>query len=118
MSNTLPNVRIGSDVTIKARLKDAGVAIDWTGVTGVKACVYSDAQNAVSGRCACTVDENDHTLLLCEYAAQQPQYVGACRLILTCEYFGKTKTFDEPAFNFVEWTDEADGPELDVTGEE
>ena len=117
MSSTLPlpNVRVGSDVTIKARLNDAGVAIDWTGVTGVKACIYSDKQKAVSGRCACTVDESDHTLLLCEYDAKQPQYVGPCRLILQVVYFGKTKSFDKPAFNFVEWTDEVD---TEISGQE
>lgn len=113
-TTTLQNVRAASDITVKARLKDSGVALDWTGMTSVKACIYSDAQKAVAGSCTCSVDESDSTLLLCDYSAEKPQYLGVNRLIIQVKYEGKTKTYDAPAFNIVEWTDEVTDDEIEL----
>ena len=112
-TNTLPNVRASSDITVRARLRDSGVALDWTGMTSVKACIYSEKQKAVAGRCTCSVDESDSTLLVCEYSAEQPQYLGINRLIIQVKYDGKTKTYDKPAFNIVEWTEDIDPEDAD-----
>ena len=71
-SNSLPNVRTTSDLTIKVRLKDGGLAIDWTGLTDIKAWIYSDVQKAIAGRCTVSIDQADSTLLLCDYSAFKP----------------------------------------------
>ena len=47
---TLPNIRVGSDLTVRVRLKDGGVAIDWSTLTNIRAHIYSDAQRALAGR--------------------------------------------------------------------
>ena len=39
---TLPNIRVGSDLQVRVRLKDGGVAIDWSTLQNIKACIYSD----------------------------------------------------------------------------
>ena len=70
---TIPNVRATADITIKTRLKDGGTALDWGGMTDVKAWLYSDAQKALAGRCGVSGDQEDGTLLLCDYSAQKPQ---------------------------------------------
>ena len=62
---TLPNIRVGSDLQVRVRLKDGGVAIDWSTLQNIKACIYSDAQRALAGRCAFSIDEEDSTLLVC-----------------------------------------------------
>ena len=100
-SNSLPNVRTTSDLTIKVRLKDGGLAIDWTGLTDIKAWIYSDVQKAIAGRCTVSIDQADSTLLLCDYSAFKPQYLGVNRIIVQCKNEGRTKTYDTPALNFV-----------------
>ena len=100
-SNSLPNVRTTSDLTIKVRLKDGGLAIDWTGLTDIKAWIYSDEQRAIAGRCTVSIDQADSTLLLCDYSAFKPQYLGVNRIIVQCKNEGRTKTYDTPALNFV-----------------
>ena len=100
-SNSLPNVRTTSDLTIKVRLKDGGLAIDWTGLTDSKAWIYSDVQKAIAGRCTVSIDQADSMLLLCDYSAFKPQYLGVNRIIVQCKNEGRTKTYDTPALNFV-----------------
>ena len=106
---------------MNTRLKDGGVAIDWSSLSDVKAWLYSDAQKAIAGRCDVSIDATDGTKLVCQYAATKPQYLGVNRLIVQASYMGATKTYDKPAFNFVRWTgDQAgqqvtiDDPEVDV----
>ena len=118
---TLPNFRITADVHMNTRLKDGGVAIDWAGLTGIKAWVYSDPQKALAGRVDVTIDSEDSTVLACTYPASRPQYLGVNRLIIQASYMGSVKTFDKPVFNFVARTaDQAgeqiviDDPEVDV----
>ena len=47
---TLPNIRVGSDLQVRVRLKDDGVAIDWSTLQNIKACIYSDVQMDLAGR--------------------------------------------------------------------
>ena len=118
---TLPNIRVSSDLTVKLKLKDGGVALDWSTLSNIKVSIYSDAQRALAGRCSASIDEDDATLLVCTYAANKPQYVGVNRVVVSAKYMNETKTYDKPAFNFVRWTDDQagqtitiDDPDIDV----
>ena len=111
---TLPNIRVSSDLTVSVRLKDNGVAIDWSTLNNVKASIYSDAQRALAGRCGVSVDAEDPTVLVCQYAANKPQYVGVCRIVVSAKYMGETKTYDKPAFSFVRWTADQDGEQITI----
>ena len=97
------------------RLKDGGLAIDWSGLTGIKAWLYSDAQKAISGRFDVSVNQEDHTLLKCDYSATKPQYLGVNRIIIQAKYNGRTKTYDKAIFNFVPRTSDVPG---DITIDE
>ena len=112
---TLPNIRVSSDLTVKVRLKDGGVAIDWSTLSGIRALIYSDAQKAMAGRCVVTVDAEDATLLVCQYAANKPQYIGVNRIVISATYLGEMKTYDKPALNFVRWTDDQAGQEITIS---
>ena len=112
---TLPNIRVSSDLTVKVRLKDGGVAIDWSTLSGIRALIYSDAQKAMAGRCVVTVDAEDATLLVCQYAANKPQYIGVNRIVISATYLGEMKTYDKPALNFVRWTDDQAGEEITIS---
>lgn len=111
---TLPNIRVSSDLTVRVRLKDGGVAIDWSTLTKIKASIYSDAQRALAGRCDVSIDAEDSTLLVCSYAANKPQYVGVNRIVVSAKYMGETKTYDKPAFNFVRWTADQEGEQITI----
>ena len=111
---TLPNIRVSSDLTVSLTLKDGGVAIDWSTLDNIKVSIYSDAQRALAGRCTASVDEEDNTLLVCQYAASKPQYLGINRVIVQATYMGETKTYDKPAFNFVRWTDDQEGQTITI----
>lgn len=106
---TLPNVRTSSDITVRARLKDGGIYIDWTSLSEVKAYIYSDNQRALAGRCDVSVDGSDSTVLVCTYAATKPQYPGVNSLIVRGTYMGRMKTYDAKAFNLVNRTTEVPG---------
>ena len=109
---TLENVRACSDITMKVRLKDNGVAVDWSGLTDIKALVYSDDQKAVAGRCAVSVDSEDPTVLVCLYAATKPQYLGVNSIIVRAKYMGREKTYDKQAVNIVARTAELEGEQV------
>ena len=113
-TSTLPNIRVSSDLTVRLKLKDGGVAVDWTTLTNIRASIFSDAQRAKAGRCDVSVDETDHTVLVCEYSANKPQYLGVNRVIVSCTYEEETKTYDKPAFNFVRWTDDQAGQQITI----
>ena len=51
-TSTLPNIRVSSDLTVRLKLKDGGVAVDWTTLTNIRASIFSDAPRAKAGRCA------------------------------------------------------------------
>lgn len=111
---TLPNRRVGSDLTVRLKLKDGGLAIDWSTLSRIKAFLYSDAQRAMAGRCDVSVDGDDPTILVCRYASTKMQYLGVNRIIVQCYYMGETKTYDKPALNFVRWTSDQEGEELTI----
>lgn len=111
---TLPNIRVSSDLTVKVRLKDGGVALDWSSVTDIRAYIYSDAQKAMAGRCTFAVDREDETLLLCDYAATKPQYLGINRIVIQAKYDARTKTYDKPCFSFVPRTADVAGEEITI----
>ena len=111
---TLPNIRVSSDLTVKLKLKDGGVALDWSTLQNIKVSIYSDAQRALAGRCGASIDAEDPTLLVCTYAANKPQYVGVNRVVVSAKYMGETKTYDKPAFNFVRWTDDQAGEQITI----
>ena len=111
---TLPNIRVSSDLTVKVRLKDGGVAIDWSTLSSIRALIYSDAQKAMAGRCVVTVDAEDATLLVCQYAATKPQYIGVNRIVISATYMNEMKTYDKPALNFVRWTDDQAGEQITI----
>lgn len=111
---TLPNIRVSSDLTVKLKLKDGGVALDWSTLQNIKVSIYSDAQRALAGRCSASIDAEDPTLLVCTYAANKPQYVGVNRVVVSAKYMGETKTYDKPAFNFVRWTDDQAGEQITI----
>ena len=112
---TLPNIRVSSDLTVELKLKDGGVAIDWSTLSNIRVCIYSDVQHALAGRCTVAIDETDSTVLVCQYAANKPQYLGVNRVIVQATYMGETKTYDKPALNFVRWTDDQEGEEITIT---
>lgn len=106
---TLENVRASSDITLKVRLKDGNMNIAWTSLSDIRAYIYSDEQKAIAGRCDISVDGNDSTLLICEYAATKPQYLGVNSIIIRAKYDGRVKAYDRGAFNIVPRTFEASG---------
>lgn len=95
-------------MTMDLRLKDGGVYIDWTGLTDIKAWIYSDAQSAIAGRCTVRASQEDGTVLICEYPGTKAQYLGVNRVIVQARYMGQLKTYDKPVFNFVRWTGDQD----------
>ena len=111
---TLPNFRATADVTMNTKLKDGGVYIDWSGLTNIKAWLYSDAQKAIEGVCDVAIDGTDSTKLVCTYAATKPQYLGVQRLIVQAKYMGRTKTYDKPVFVFVRWTALQSGTQVTI----
>lgn len=119
---TIEPGRLHSDIRANTTLKDNGVAVDWNGLSDIRAYLYSDKQKAIAGRFTVAVDPEDGTKLVCDYPATLPQYEGINRIIVRCVYEGRTKTYDKPFINLVEWTEElADGevvledPEVDVS---
>lgn len=117
---TIPNTRQDSTVLLHTRLKDNGVAVDWSGLSDVRAFFYSDIQKVIAGKCEVAVGGGDSTVLDVLYAATKPQYLGVNSLVIRATYQGREKTFDVPVVNFVERTAQATGvvtledPELDV----
>ena len=115
MSNrtiTLPNGRACSDFTLRTRLKDGGVALEWSEMSDIKVRLFSDAQRAIAGKCAVRVDGSDPTILICVYSATKPQYLGVNSLIVSCTYRGRTKTYDKPAVNIVPRTADLSGQQV------
>ena len=87
---TLPNIRVSSDLEIGLKLKDGGVAIDWSTMSNIKVSIYSDKQRSIAGRCDISIDEDDATVLVCRYASTKMQYLGVNRVIVQCSYMGET----------------------------
>lgn len=116
----IPNVRKGNSVTMHVTLTDTGVAVDWGSLSDIRVLAYSVDQRQVAAPLAADIDGEDTTKLNVLYAGSQDQYLGVCKVVVRCTYMGMIKTYDAPAVNFVESTDEATGvidvedPEVDV----
>ncbi|MBQ3812890.1 MAG: hypothetical protein II841_04920 [Bacteroidales bacterium] len=117
----IPKVRKGSDITLRAKLTDNGVGVDWSGLENVVAMLYSDEQRVIAGPCSVSIDPDDNLYLVCEFGANQPQYDGLNSLVVRCEYNGRKKTYDRKALEIVGRTEELEGeaivlddPVLDV----
>jgi hypothetical protein len=110
----LPNIRVSSDLTIRLKLKDGGVAIDWSTLQNIRVSLYADDQRSMASRCNVSIDEEDSTILVCQYAANKMQYLGVNRVIVQCKYMGEVKTYDKPAFNFVRWTSDQEGEQITI----
>lgn len=106
---TLENVRASSDITVKVRLKDGGMYIAWTSLADIKAYIFSDVQRAIAGRCDVSIDGDDSTLLICNYSANKPQYLGINSIVVRANYDGRLKTYDRRAFNIVKRTSGVSG---------
>ena len=109
---TLRKVRQGSDIRLRAKLTDNGVAVDWSGLENIKALIFSDEQRAVAGPCSVSIDPEDTTLLICEFGADQPQYEGINSLVVRCEYHGRKKTYDRKAFVIVPRDEDLEGEDV------
>ena len=117
----IPKVRQGSDITLRAKLTDNGVGVDWSGLENIVAMIYSDEQRVISGPCDVSIDPADNLYLVCEFGADRPQYGGINSLVVRCEYHGRKKTYDRKAFEIVSRTEDLEGeaialedPELTV----
>lgn len=115
---TLPNVRIENDVRINAALKDNGVRIDWNSLTNIYAALYADNQRVIAGPCTTEMDPENGENLIVRYRADQPQYLGPQRLVIRCQYQGRKKTYDMPAFVFVSQTADLEREELEISDPE
>ena len=107
----IPNGRLYSDIRAHVALKDSGVAIDWNGLSSIRAYMYSVPQKALCGQFAVEVNAQDGTDLVCDYSSESPQYEGLARIVVRCVYEGRTKTYDAVLINLVPSTD---NPEVDV----
>ena len=103
---TIPSIRQQTDVTLRVTLSDNGVAVSWPDLSSLKAFIYSEAQRIIAGECTWAVDEEDDTILVCNYDALKPQFLGVQKIVIVCEYAGQQSTFDKEAFTFVATTDE------------
>ena len=119
---TITKGRLHSDIRMHVALKDNGVAVDWSGLSSIRAMLYSVDQKAMAGKCNhVVVNSENPTDLVCDYSAASPQFEGLNRIVIRCVYEGRTKTYDAPAVFLVASTDDlADGevviddPEVDV----
>ena len=117
----IPNGRLHSDIRAHVALKDNGVAVDWNGLSDIRARMYSVPQQAMAGEFSVAVNAEDGTDLICDYSAETPQYEGLARIVIRCVYEGRTKTYDAVLINLVPSTDNLaddpivmDDPEVDV----
>jgi len=102
----LKPIRQLTTVTLEATLTDNGVKISWPDLENVKAYIYSEDQRIVAGPCTVEVDGEDDTVLICRYGADQPQFLGVQKLVITCDFEGQHNTYDKKAFEFVASTDQ------------
>lgn len=101
----MTRVRIGTDIVMRARLLDSGVAYDWsTPPAAVR--LLNETHNAVIRRLEYERDKDDGTVLVVRWDASGQSLLGAYRLIVSAELDGRTATFDAPAFELVRLLDE------------
>lgn len=103
----LTKVRIGTDITIRARLIDSGVAYDFSLTPPVAVRLLSLSQNSLVRDLEYAPDPDDGTVLVVTWRASGQCYTGDYRLIVSAELSGRTATFDAPAFTLVRLLEEA-----------
>ena len=108
----IPKVRQGSDVRMPLTLTDNGVAVDWTSLSDIVAMLYSNEQRVLTGRCTTAIDPEDTTKLVCDYDADQPEFLGLTSIVIRCTYLERTKTFDKKVLEFVASTEDLDGEDI------
>lgn len=106
MEVTIKKKRIGNDLRMTVTLTDNGVRVSWKSVSDIFAYLYSDEQRVMAGQCSTAIDESDEYKLIVIYGVNEAQYLGVNRLVMTCEYSGKTATYDAPVIDFVSSSDE------------
>ena len=100
-------VRIGTDIVMRARLVDSGVAYDFSLTPPVAVRLLSLSQNSLVRDLEYTPDPDDGTVLVVTWRASGQCYTGDYRLIVSAELSGRTATFDAPAFTLVRLLEEA-----------
>ena len=103
----LTRVRMGTDITIRARLIDSGVAYDFSLTPPVAVRLLSLSQNSLVRDLEYAPDPDDGTVLVVTWRASGQCYTGDYRLIVSAELSGRTATFDAPAFTLVRLLEEA-----------
>jgi len=114
----LKPIRRQTTVTLDVTLTDNGTKISWPDLDQIKAFIYSDAQRVIAGPCSVEVDGEDDTILHCRYGAEQQQYLGMQKVVVTCLYAGQQSTYDKPAFTFVASTDQTRSDGTTIAEEE
>lgn len=99
--------RIGNDLVVRAKLTSAGSPENWDAVRSLRAWTYSDAQRVTAGRCSTRIIEGGATLQI-TYGANEPQYLGPCRLMMSFVFAGRRLAFDAVVAEFVDRTAEED----------
>ena len=99
---TLRKVRIGTDISMDLRMKDSGVAVDWSSVNIKGMQMYSDVQRCITGRIIPEIDLDDPQLLHVKFPGTQQCYLGSHRVVCIVNYAGSDYSFDVPAFTLVD----------------
>ncbi len=117
--STLTKVRIGTDITMRARLLDSGVAYDFSASAPVAVRLLNASQNAIIRDLEVSVDPADGTILIVTWRAAGQAWLGQYHLVVSATLDGRTATFDAPAFELVrllqERQPEAGQPDMGVT---
>ena len=94
-------VRIGTDITIRARLVDSGIAVDFASSPPVSVGLVSLAQNVLIRDVETMVDPEDGSVLVILWKAADQCYLGQYNLVVSATLSGRTATFEAPAFELV-----------------
>ena len=100
-TSKLQTVRIGTDITIRARLIDSGVAVDFSTSPPKSVGLLSLSQNVLIRDVETAVDPEDGSILIITWRAGNQCYFGQYNLVVSAFLSGRTATFDAPAFELV-----------------
>ena len=113
-TRTLPNIRQVTPVTVLVQLDDNNVYVDWSGMDEIRAVLFSDVQQVISGRFDVEVDSSDNTVLRCHYPSDRYEHLGVNRIIVLATYQGEEKAYDTAICNFVPRTEDVSGQTINV----
>ncbi len=103
-TSKLQTVRIGTDITIRARLIDSGVAVDFSTSPPRSVGLLSLSQNVLIRDVETAVDPEDGSILIITWRAGNQCYFGQYNLVVSAFLSGRTATFEAPAFELVRLT--------------